>query len=287
MKKTKRRRDRRDPHPRRMRLTERDKQIILAVYEYRVLTLDQLHKLIFRNITDTRLVQRSLARLYHHKFLARVFLPVLAGSSPTMYVLDKKGAELLRSDFGLEDLNWYPSSKTLKTTFLDHTTAINDFRISITSACDAPGYQLQEWVTENSVKAHIDHVTVRGKSGKTREIPIVPDSYFIVDTPRGRAHFFLELDRGTMTTKSFRSKIEGFLEYYASGAYERHYQTQSLTILTVTTTQKRLNNLKRVTEAAGGTDWFLFGVLDELTSDVVLTSPLWKPATQDKLVALI
>ncbi len=232
-------------------------------------------------------MQRSLARLYHHKFLARVFLPVITGSSPTMYVLDIKGVELLRSDFGLENLKWYPSSKTLKGTFLDHTTAINDFRISITSACEAPGYKLREWVTENSVKAHIEHVTVRGKSGRSREIPIVPDSYFILDTPRGRAHFFLELDRGTMTTKSFRSKVEGFIEYYASGAYERQYKTQSLSILTVKTSQKRLNNLKRVTEAAGGKDWILFGALDELTPDVVLTSPVWKPASQDNLVSLI
>src|SRR5258708_3953895 len=287
MKQTHQRRDRRDPQPRRMRLTERDAETILAVYNYRVLTLDQIHKLIFRDIQDTRWVQRSLARLYHHKLLARVFLPVITGSSPTMYVLDRKGVELLHTHFGLEDLKWYPSSKTLKTMFLEHTIAINDFRISVTKACALHGYKLRAWVTESEVKAHIDRVTVRSKRGTSRKIPIVPDSYFILDTPKGRAHFFLELDRSTMPSKSFRSKVAGFIEYYKSGAYERQYKTKSLSVLTVTTSQRRLNNLKRVTEDEGGKDWFLFGVLDELTPEVVLTSPIWKPASQDNLVSLI
>src|SRR5260221_559309 len=135
MKQTHQRRDRRDPQPRRMRLTERDADTILAVYNYRVLTLDQIHKLILKNIKEKRGVQRSLARLYQHKFLARVFLPVITGSSPTMYVLDRKGVELLHTHFGLEDLKWYPSSKTLKPMFLEHTIAINAFRISVTKPC--------------------------------------------------------------------------------------------------------------------------------------------------------
>ncbi len=95
------RRDRREKHPRPMQLTPRDIAIVQAIYQYRVLRQDQLERLFGRSRS---VMQRVLVRLYQHRFVDRRFLPVFAGSSPTLYVLDKKGAELLRTACGLDDL---------------------------------------------------------------------------------------------------------------------------------------------------------------------------------------
>ena len=138
----KRRRDRRLDQPRRMRLTPRDVDIVEAVHHYRVLRQDQLQLLFFGTKSAC---QRALARLYDHGFLERKFLPVLYGRSPTLYVLDKKGVELLRSERGYEDLVWYSSNKDLKTDFIEHTTVLNDFRLSVVVSARRQGLELVLW----------------------------------------------------------------------------------------------------------------------------------------------
>jgi len=94
-----------------------------------------------------------LARLYDHAFLERKFLPVIFGRSPTLYVLDRRGADLLRSERGYEDLAWYSSNKDLKTDFKEHTSAINDFRLSIVVAARKQGLELTTWASETQLKS--------------------------------------------------------------------------------------------------------------------------------------
>src|SRR5690606_39200570 len=127
-----RRRDRRDPQPPRMVLTERDVDIVEAVYDCRVLRQDQLTRFFF---SSKQAAQRRLALLFHHGYLNREFLPVRTGfmSSPVLYRLGRRGEELLRAARGLEDARW-GGSISLGGEFLEHTLAINDFRLAVTLA---------------------------------------------------------------------------------------------------------------------------------------------------------
>src|SRR5688572_25453953 len=90
-----------DPSP--MRLTERDIAVIEAVNRFRVLKQEQLQALFFGSKATA---QFRLEKLYDHGYLERKFLPVMLGQgrSPTLYVLDRKGAELLRVERGYDDL---------------------------------------------------------------------------------------------------------------------------------------------------------------------------------------
>ncbi|MEZ4671450.1 MAG: replication-relaxation family protein [Anaerolineae bacterium] len=271
-------RQRRDQRPRKptpMQLTERDKQVIEAVHLYRVLRQDQIQALFFG---ASKAAQRRLIRLYHHGFLERLFLPVVAGRSPTFYVLDRKGAELLRSELGYDELHWYNSSKDLKTDFLEHTIAINDFRIAVTHAAQQEGYRLVIWKSESDLKASYDRVAVRVPSGKAHNYPIVPDSYFVIETPLGRAHFFIEVDRGTETTDRFKSKIRAYTAYYETGGYEKRFQTKSLRVLTIAIGEKRLLNLKKATEDVNGRRRYWFALASDLTLETVLAAPVWQIA---------
>ena len=103
-----RRRDQRNPNPPPMQLTERDKQIIRWVHEYRILSQRQLAALL--GVKKSTAAQ-ILVRLYDHQFLDRRFLAVAEGEGgrPTFYVVDRKGADLLRGEFGLT-IKWYSSS---------------------------------------------------------------------------------------------------------------------------------------------------------------------------------
>jgi DNA-binding MarR family transcriptional regulator len=281
----KRRRDQRLDEPKRMRLTERDRAIIEAVHLYRVLRQDQIQTLFFGTKSAA---QRALARLYDHGFLERKFTPVLYGRSPTLYVLDKRGAELLRAERGYEDLVWYPSSKDLKTDFLEHTTAINDFRISIVVAAYRQGLELITWASETQMKADYARVAI---SGAQRPVSLVPDSYFVINTPLGRAHFFLELDRGTETLERFKQKAKAYVAYHASGGYEKRYGTKSLRVLCVVNSEGRLANLanavKQVTDVVGGRRRFWFALASSITPETALTASIWYIAGEQQPRALL
>ena len=266
-----------------MQLTPRDKQIIEAVHHYRVLRQDQLAQLFFGSKAAA---QRVLVRLYDHGFLERRFVPVLSGRSPTFYVLDRRGADLLRAELGYDELTWYHSSKDLKTDFLEHMLAINDVRIAVVRACQRLGYPLVTWLGESELRTDYDHVRVPGQS---RPVSVIPDGYFAIDTPRGRAHCFLELDRGTMTTARFRTKVEAYIAYYRSGGYQARFGAKGLRILTVTLSQARLDNLRRATASVGGghASRFWFGVHGRLTPDTVLDQPVWQVAGEAGPLALI
>lgn len=279
------RRDERAANPPPIRLTKRDLAVIKAVYEYRILTTQQLKTLFFPSLHQA---YARLAALYHHGFLARQFTGVHADkmNTPILYTLDRRGAELLRAELGLE-VQWSREITRVGRPFLEHTRAINSVRVAVTVACGAPHYQLLAWHGESELKADYERVSVRTPSGRTSLVPVVPDSYFRLQTPRGVAHFFLELDRGTMTTQRFRTKVMAYQAYYQSGAFQRRYQARGLRILTVTTSQARAVNLKRATEAAGGAQRFWFALLEQITPHTVLTAPIWMVATKEALEALV
>jgi hypothetical protein len=268
-----------------MRLTERDVDIIEAVHQYRILRQDQIQMLFFGT---KNAAQRALARLYDHAYLERKFLPVLYGRGPTLYVLDKRGADLLRSERGYEDLVWYASNKDLKTDFIEHTTALNDFRLSIVVSARRGGLELLTWASETQLKADYDRVRI---STTRRPVSVIPDGYFVLATPRGKAHFFVELDRGTETLQRFKQKIRAYFAYHESGGYAQRYGTQSLRILTVATGAGRLANLRmaaqQVTEETSGRRRFWFALASDLTPETVLTQPVWYIAGEETPRVLI
>lgn len=284
------RRDQRMTSPPPMYLTERDRQVIEAVYQYRILTQNQLERLFFSQKTSA---QRRLSLLYHHGFLERQFLPVRGGimNSPILYLLDKRGAEMLTAEFGYDEVYWKREHNEVSVEFLEHALAINEFRILIVRACKRLNYPLLTWRGESDMKADYDRVKIPKAQGGLMSVSLIPDSHFVIDTPRQaektKAFFFLEVDRGTMETKRFKTKIEAYTAYIDSGAYEKKYGTRGLRILTVTPSKKRLQNLREVTEAAGGRNRFWFAVLPELTPENIIDKPIWQVAGREGLSTLI
>lgn len=272
---TRRKRNRRDENPPPMILTERDRRIVEAVYQCRVLRQDQIHALFFG--ASKAASQRRLALLYHHGFLTRVFLTVRASYmlSPALYMLDKRGAELLRSEMGYDDITWTSKSHDVGQPFLEHTLAINDVRVAVTIACRTHDYSLLDWRSEADLKGSYDRVTIQERSGSKELVSLIPDSFFVAQTPKGKAPFFLEVDRGTETTTRFQSKIRAYQAYVQTGAYEKRYGYKSVRVLTVAFSQKRLESLKTVTGEVGGKERYWFALHGEITPQSVFHASIW------------
>src|SRR4051812_27095595 len=120
------RRDERLAVPPSMQLTERDQQIVEAVYLYRVLMQSQIERLIFTDAHPST-AQRRLQLLFQNGYLERQFLPVRGGmmNSPILYLLDEKGAHLLTRAFGYDNVLWKRAHNTVGVDFLEHTIAVN------------------------------------------------------------------------------------------------------------------------------------------------------------------
>ena len=137
------------------------------------------------------------------------------------------------------------------------------------------------------LKSDYDRVTINTPTGRNRNVSLIPDSYFTLRVPQGRSSFFLELDRGTMTTGRYKEKILAYMKYVNSGKYQSRYNTRSLRVLTITLGKRRMKNLKQVTEKVGGKRIFWYTELLKITSTSILDEPIWQVAGFDSTFSLV
>lgn len=279
--------DERVDNPPGIRVTDRDIEVVNSVYEHRFLLRDQVQALHFPSRVTAN---RRLKLLFQHEYLQRIFVPGglnrNARNTQAIYCLDREGARLLAAEFGVprEEIDWYPHRNDVGEYFIHHRLRINDFRIALTLAAEERGDEIVVWVPERKLRELGEKV----EDERGRKYPVVPDAYFIYqdgETDK-KAHFFLELDRATMENRRFAKKIKAYILYWQSGAYQERYRTRSLRVLTVTTSRRRLRNLKETTEDTGGKSMFWFTTFEELDPERILGS-VWEVAGQDQRARLI
>lgn len=283
-----------------MKFTNRDGQILQSVFRFGLLTRKQIERLHFKSShgqshsTTTSRARLRLKLLFHNGYLERMPLPVALGAWAwePVYRLDSRGAEKVALDLGRnkkEILYWgrgdhkdkRPPSVTHL--FLEHALSINDFRIAVVCAAEQKGFQVEKWLDDRQLKSqeYKDYVLVSDK-GKHRSVAVIPDAYFALNLGERRAHFLLELDRATMPNSRWKTRVNAYLAYIRSGNYSERYKTRSLRILTATTTEERLWNLKETTRKAGGGEVFWFTTIDKVTPESVLFAPIWRLANDER-----
>ena len=264
-----------------MRLTERDVQVILAVHDYRALRREQIEKLFFpsRNTANAR-----LQRLYHHGFLERRWLPVEfgRGTSQAIYLLAERGADVVAGQLGSDRgaTNWREAHNEVGSLFLEHTLMINDVRIAASLAAQQRGYAIEKWLKEEALKGMKEYVSLTTEGGARRKVAVIPDAYFMLSLGDRRAHFFVEVDRGTEANKRWAQKVRAYVAYTESGRYSERYGTRSLRVLAVTMGGKRMANLKSTTQKAGGGTMFWFTTLQQIQAGDLLNEAVWEVAGQ-------
>ena len=274
------------PNPPRGRLTQRDVEVLVGVYNYRVLRRDQIQQLFFpsKNTTNER-----LKFLYQHCLLQRRWLPVEYGQGmgQALYLLDRCGADIVAQALDVDrgQLGWRCSHNLVSSYFLRHTLTVNDIRVAITLGARHTGHRLLKWITEEELGAKPEYVYVLTKN-RSQKVAVIPDGYFILGLGDRRAHFFVEADRATVSNRRWALRIRAYQEYVRSGKYAQRYGARSLRVLTVTSGERRLANLKRTTEQAGGGARFWFTTLTRATSGTVLSAPIWQIAGLQEAYAI-
>lgn len=276
----------RSENPPAMRFTPRDKEIVLAVHDYRLLSSHQIEALIFpsEKLHSRRTnCQTRLQLLFHHGYLDRLPIPIILGEGrqPIVYILDKRGADLVAIQHGVDraNLGWRPVQEQSSMLFIEHSLAINDIHLMVHRLMEMSHWQVTSWINDYILKTAKYKDKIPYRTHGARVTRIIPDSFFQLKLPglTQNAFFFLEVDQGTMVNSRWADKVIAYSQFRSTGAAYRHYGTHNFRVLTIAPTKARMHNLMQTTKRAGGDHYFWFASQEDMNiwRPDCLLEPIW------------
>lgn len=292
-----------------MRLTDDDLALIRHIAKHRFLRSPHLLRLMPHR-SEKKLIER-LGALFHNGFLDRPRAQLdyygTAGSSPMVYALGNRGAQVLAEIDGTDpaSVDWTWKNRSAGRIFLAHTLMTADVMIAIESALRTRPDVLM--IEPHRILANAPEPTrisdnpfkfkVRThQAGTIAELSVIPDRVFGLDftAERKRKYFFLEADRATMPvmrTNLLQTSIyRKFLAYGAGGGASNTFGKQigigSFRILTVTTSAERsatmIEALKQATRESGSRQ-FLFTDREALRAAPDVLALEWTSGKGDRV----
>ncbi|MDE1925538.1 MAG: replication-relaxation family protein [Patescibacteria group bacterium] len=203
-------------------LTARDIALLRDLGEYRFLNTEQILAL---HQGGQRNLMRRLAAMFDLGFLDR---PKTQGnarlrSSHTVYSLDRKGAEVLGKDAEEREGLLRRIRETKHTSpLMAHAIMISQFRVCLMLALkNRPDIKLTRWVQGNDLKSMLP---------KSSEL--VPDAFFVLETPTRTCPCFLEADRATMGVKKFLPKLQKYWRHFRVKGFQDSLGITNFRVLT-------------------------------------------------------
>jgi hypothetical protein len=177
-------------------LNDRDRAILVALLEHKVLLTRQIKTLFFDSLRRCQACLRNLAE----PGLIRSFSPPewnLKGKPPGHWTLTERGVHVTATikRIPLWGLSWKPASEDTR---LAHRLAVNAFFCAlVVASLDNNDHGLHSWKPERTVKMPDGWIRPDG-SGRYLH-------------PGGACDFYFELDRGTETVSQLANKLAGYI----------------------------------------------------------------------------
>jgi hypothetical protein len=211
-------------------ITPRQDAILLALWDYHVLSTDLIVKLLFKSPGATSSAQTLLLSLYSMGYVQRKRLARDDGNTGKgfyIYGLATPGRNHLAEQGRDVDPRFRPSDfAALSRTAVFHTLATNAVVINLQLLTRSQPVQIAAWLHDHQMRRA--PVRVATPAGATSGV--VPDAWVDLRTNRGdgvyASSYLIELDRGTRERKSFQEKI-GHLVALVQGPYEEHFGVPS------------------------------------------------------------
>ena len=293
-------------------LSERDGQILQAVYTYQYLTLAQITRLFFsaRSLRSKNHAGQYVKRLAEEQWLVRFPLPSThKGNRAYVYTLGYKGMKYLHT-LGFDAS---PSSCQAKPApsyqHMQHTLCLNDVliaaallprRVPTILLCDMQ----HEWILKQK-PLHVpspDSPSNGRKHTSTQVTSVIPDAWLdfrlCLNGITYQTAVWLELDRGSEEQKQFRRKVRGLYQASLSEIHRKEFGAQNITIAFATTagekrqeqlrlwTRQELSLLEKISDA----DLLLFTSLpptSDLDPEWFFLSPVWTTPLTNTPVPLL
>ncbi len=190
-----------DPRDLMRRLDARERAVLLAIYEHKVLVTEHLKAMFFGSL---RRAQDRLRHLAQRGLIETWYPPQPRGMGKASghHTLTESGAQVVASLRGIarSELRYLVRDEEdrQQDSYLAHRIGVNEFFCALIEAGrQKHGHGLAKWVPER---------TVRTSDGWIR-----PDGFGVFLHPNGALDFYLEYDRGTETTRQLANKLAGYI----------------------------------------------------------------------------
>jgi hypothetical protein len=191
------------PEPRDLmrRLDARERAVLVAIYEHKVLVTEHLKAMFFGSL---RRAQDRLRNLGQRGLIDTWYPPQPRGMGKASghHTLTESGAQVVASLLGIarSELRYIirDEEDREQDAWLAHRIGVNEFFCALIEAGrQNDGHGLAKWVPERTVR--------------TAEGWIRPDGYGVYLHSGGTLDFYLEYDRGTETTRQLANKLAGYI----------------------------------------------------------------------------
>ncbi len=281
-------------------LTQRDGDILQAVYCYQYLTVQQITRLFF-SVHSQRSQNHAgqyLKRLAEAQWLVRFPLPATQkGNRAYVYTLAYKGVKYLHT-LGFDvSLSYRQAKPAPSYQHMQHTLCLNDVLIAAALLTRrVPSVVLADMQHEWMLKQKPLHVPSPDTPGENRKptgwqvTTVIPDAWLdfrlSLNGITYQTAVWLELDRGSEEQKQFRRKVRGLYHASCSETYRQEFGAQTIIIAFATTAgEKRREQLRQWTkqelsllQTIADADLLLFTSLpptDDLDPEWLFLSPVW------------
>ncbi len=252
-------------------LTDRDRQILASLEQYRLLSTRLIQRLHFPAIpigdhsstsAATRGSTRVLSRLEQHGLITR--LPrriggIKHGSSGIVWQLAAAGERYLRAHRadGLRRRFVTPS-----TAFMEHTLEIAALAVTLIEQSRAGAFELLRLETEPACWR--EHTSSAGTP-----LTLKPDLAVVTADAEFETHSFVEVDRATEHGPAIARKCRAYQQYFRSGIEQDRTGVFPL-VVWVTPDERRADRLRQSIADDPGLDAALFHVTPNETALRVL-----------------
>jgi hypothetical protein len=296
------------------RLTDRDREMLKIIYDYRFITAGMLQDLaspvklsdrqkmalaklnaarksaaLPETEAGTQRTQRKILRrlqmLYHSGYVQR---KRLRDNEPIAYAIGNAGAGELMLHYGIDrkQIEWTTKNREAGDNYIRHTLMVGRFRHALELALRLVPEATVSW--EHTFKAKVPYEdTLRGKT-QVVDGAVIPDGLFVVTIAGKQTHYFLEADRSTMTNARYLSKLKSYFWYYAQQVNDnKSSKIKQMRVLTITLSEDRKQNLRDTAQAVHETmakDLFWFACERAyLSVPEQVVAPIWQTLKDENL----
>lgn len=266
------------------KLTARDIAVLMDVYTYRYLSRSQIERLHF---PSPRTCRRRLQALSELGCIRDFTVPNIP---ERVFYLDKKGAEALAVEAGIEELDWHRHNRQPKDYyFLKHFLAINDFRILLTTTSQKSELNLLGFIPEYIGEQTKDGHVKKYLRDRINEYSHTPDAVFALEKNGNAALFFVEIDRGIEVvsdpSRGLLKAIVFYLHYWTSRIWQRYQKDfgkefKTFRTLIITTSKQRIQHLREATSNYPFRDShakrFLWATIQEQATEDWIFEAIWR-----------
>jgi hypothetical protein len=248
-------------------VTSRDLVLLRTLDQTRVLD-GSLMKTV-GGFASVRRTNRRLLKLVRAGVVRRWFLGTASGGRKAIYGLSPKGARLIGATLrGL--VSWRADALITTSQFLAHQEAVNAVFMLARFGVLPAGCSCVRWQSF--------------REPLSPSVPLVPDAYF--ETIRDGAAYpmFLEVDRGTESSRIWLRKVELYLRLALGGEFERQFHERRFRVLAVFPSERRMEAVRRT--VAKRTDKLFWFSTDDRLRQEGLCGSAWLRAKGAERISL-